>query len=1051
MGNVKIVSASAGSGKTYNLAYEYIRNVVGDPSLYRHILAVTFTNKATEEMKQRILEKINELANCADREYMPLLTHDLALPETEIIRRATTVRSYILHDYNHFAVVTIDKFFQRIIRAFIKELGIDLSFNIELPVDTLLGSAADRIIDDISTDTTLRQWVAAFVDDKISDGRRWNIRDELLSLGQELFKEAYKRHDQTSVPSKKLLQQTVAKAKVRADTTHQAVIATARRWLDLIEANGLTVEDFSQKQRGVAGFVSKLAADNFITPNSYVLDALNDGKWCSASSPRKAQIEALAPQLGELLGELLAALDKADYSNNSATLLKENYRSFALLGDLYTKVLQVAKEENIVHISEINEMLARLIAGNDTPFVFEKAGNYFSHFMIDEFQDTSAMQWENFLPLLHNATSQSDATPVLLVGDVKQSIYRWRGGDWSILAHKAEQAFSHVIRDTLQTNYRSRPEVVRFNNALIGACIARNNDRINRILDEAVQNGRLDKASGSELTDMHASAYADYRQDTPAGTEGGYVTVSCCEDNQPPVIRLVEELQERGYAAGDIAILVRDNKKGKQIASMLLEHKRLHPESRYCYDVLTQDALVIGRSEVVAFVIAVLRLAGNPQDSIRHAIYNRFLDRSFVAPFTDEEETLLHRLRLMPPEEAFEQIVMFYGLGRSQEEIAYLQALHEQILSFTRGNVADTPLFLAWWDKSGSDKSIAMPSGGNAITIDTIHKSKGLGYKVVIIPYCNWELTTHLFSVVWAEAASADKTAAAVGRFPVKYKENMGNSCFSEAYYREYVMSQVDNINLLYVALTRAKEELHLMLPASGDKKLRYIHSLIHQVISRNGGEVRIGDLCGTVVTTESGESLHFGAPSPVAAAATPTAPRFPSYTTCDHTEQMAIKLTAQRYLDDGASDDRLAPRDQGVLLHQAFEQAATAEEIRAAITQFVRNGSLSAAEEHDLTARLDRALANPVIGAWFDGSWEEIRNEAEILLPGGARYRPDRVMIRNGEAVVIDYKFGLRRDARHATQLHRYAELLREMGYASVTGYLWYVNLEEVDPVVRP
>ena len=1049
MGNVKIVSASAGSGKTYNLAYEYIRNVIEDPSRYSHILAVTFTNKATEEMKSRILKKINELAQ-GSLEYMPLLRRDLALPEAEIIRRAATVRSFILHDYGRFAVLTIDKFFQRIIRAFIKELGIDLSFNIELPVDTLLGAATDRIIDDISTDDALRRWVAEFVDDKIADGRPWNIRAELLELGQELFKESYKRNASADPTDKIRLKKLVSAAQAEAARSRQRIITLARQWFDLIAANGLTPDDFLHQGKGVAGYIQKLADGRLDPAGSRVNDALNNGKWCSASSPVKARIEALAPQLTDLLGQMLTAYDEAMPRINDAALLKKNYRSFALLGDLYAKVLQVAKEENIVHISEINELLARLISGNDTPFVFEEAGNYFTHFMIDEFQDTSALQWENFLPLLHNATSQSDATPVLLVGDVKQSIYRWRGGDWSILAHRADTAFDRVIHGVLQTNYRSRPEIVRFINALIGACTTTLNAQINRTLDDAFRQKHISQALHDELTDILASAYADYRQETGPEKKGGYVTITCYgQDEVPPIIRQVEELQARGYAAGDIAILVRSNNEAAAIAAMLLEHKRLHPESPYCYDVLTQEALVIGSSDIVAFVIATLRLADNPRDGIRHAIYNRFLGRDFIAPFPDGEEALLGRIRLMPPEEAFEQIVMHFHLGKSQEQIAYLQALHEQIISFTRSNVADTPLFLNWWDNSGCAQSIAMPSRGNAITIDTIHKSKGLGYKTVIIPYCNWSVKPLRSTVIWSQATGSGSELSSLGHVPIQYDStHMGNSSFSEDFYRESVMTLVDNVNLLYVALTRAEEELHLMMPAKSASDR--LSSLIGSAIVRNGETVRIGDEEGSLTPTGTGELLSFGEPTPAAPAEQKPTRLMPSYDTFDNTDRLAVKFTAQRYFEEGVADDRLAPRNQGVLLHHVFEQATTVDDISNGITLAVRNGNLSPAEAEQLTERLDRTLTDPTLRDWFDGSWQEVRNEAEILTPEGQHYRPDRVMTRDGQAVVIDYKFGLQRQSRYNDQIRRYAELLRQMGYTSVAGYLWYVNQEFVEPVVR-
>ena len=1051
MGNVKIVSASAGSGKTYNLAYEYVRNVVAEPPLYRHILAVTFTNKATEEMKRRILSKINDLACGNEEEYMPMLQRELGLPAADIRARAATVRSLILHDYGHFAVLTIDKFFQRIIRSFIRELGIDLNFNLELPVETLLGSAADRMIEEITSDDTLREWITAFVNDRIEDGRKWDIRGELLNLGGELFKEEYKRGRNGWDKGKEALGKIVAEATAQAARAKHAIMAPARRILDLAAENGLDISDFSNGRMGPAGYAAKIASGEITPYGKRVTDTIANGRWCTAKSPKKTQIEAIAPQLTELLAELAEAYDTNIRLINSASLLKENYRNFALLGDLQAKVAEVSKEENIVHISEINDMLARLISGNDTPFVFEKAGTYYSHFMIDEFQDTSAMQWENFLPLLRNATAQSETTPVMLVGDVKQSIYRWRGGDWSILARRAEEAFDHVVKTSLREHHRSRSEVVRFINAAVSACARSENDRIDALLDDAHAAGRIGTELRDELRGTVAEAYADAVQVPDERNTGGYVTVTYYgterETATPPVVETVERLQERGYAAGDIAILVRRNSEATRIASMLLEHKRTHPESPYRYDVITQDALVIGRSPVVNFVISCLRLAGNPEDSIHRAIYNRFLGRGFGERLTRDDTEFLLRLRLMPPEEAFENTVMRYGLGCSDEDISYLQALHEQIIVFTKSNVADIPLFLSWWTEKGSTKSIPMPSGGNAITIDTIHRSKGLGYKAVIIPYCNWSLTTKTGTVVWS-GAEEDSPPAAVGQFPVHYKKAMENSHFAADYYREYVMSHVDNLNLFYVALTRAREELHIMLPVPGRTESERIGTLLDSVISRSGGEARIGDACGKVVEGEEGFSILFGAPSGPSETKPVQPPVLPAYGTTDISGRLAVRFDSQRYAEEGVADDRLSPRNYGVLLHRLFEQADNTDDIRRGIEALENNGSVSAKEAATLRSSLDKALENDTVKAWFSGDWETVRNENDLLVPGGGGYRPDRVMIKEGRAVVVDYKFGLKRQSRYGRQVARYMELLLQMGYADVSGYIWYVGIGDIEPV---
>lgn len=1059
MGNIRIVSASAGSGKTYNLAYEYVRNVIEEPTLYRHILAVTFTNKATEEMKRRILVKINELAQGKEHEYISRLRADLRITEAEITSRAATVRSFILHDYSHFSVVTIDKFFQRIIRSFIKELGIEFNFNLELPVESLLGNAADRMIDDISTDNALRKWIAEFVNDQIEDGRQWDIRKDLLSLGSEVFKEDFKRNKSGKV-TKELLKKIVNKAVSEAEQAKIRIASTAKQILDIATYNGLYITDFSNGYKGVAGWVAKIASGDLSPYAKRVIDTLESGCWHSAKSPKKVQIEAISAQLTELLSELVKIYDTSAGTINSASLLCENYRNFALLDDLRTKITQVSQEENLIHISEINEMLSKLISGNDTPFVFEKAGNYYSHFMIDEFQDTSAMQWENFIPLLKNATSQSEAAPVMLVGDIKQSIYRWRGGDWGILAHRAEHEFDDTEKSSLVNNFRSRRNIVVFINAVIKSCATAENNKINSALETALKEGRIDKELFVELNDTVKYAYSDCIQIPQEKKTGGCVTVTYYGENRdmetiPPVIAKVEELQKRGYRAGDIAILVRRNDEATRIATMLLDHKSSNPDSPYRYDVVTQDALVIGKSPVVNFVTACFRLAINTKDSISRAIYNRYTGRGFGDEITDIDAAFLAQARLMPPEECFENIVMRYSLGQTGTDISYLQALHEQILSFTKSNVADIPLFLRWWDETGSGKSIPMPSGGDAITIDTIHRSKGLGYKALIIPYCNWSLTTKTNSVIWS-AATEGTAAAEAGRFPIRYKKAMSESHFSHDFYREYVMSQIDNLNLFYVALTRAMEELHIMMPSPGSRESEKVSVMLDSVIVRQSDEASIGSqadpdayLRGRIIPNSDGMVMEFGVPATAIGDAKADAPTMPSsYGTYNTEGRMAVRLSSQRYFEDGDADTRLSPRNYGILLHSIFEQSADIDEIHVSIGELIRNGAINAVEAEELQSRINAAMADETIRGWFDGSWDAIHNEHALLLPGGNTYRPDRVMTKGETAVVIDYKFGLKQSPKYESQVRSYVSMLRDMGYTDVTGYVWYVSLGRYDKI---
>ncbi len=596
MGKVKIVSASAGSGKTYNLAYEYVRNVIREPELYRHILAVTFTNKATEEMKQRILSKIDSLATGSEREFLADLRRELTINDAEIKRRAGVVRSNILHDYNRFSILTIDKFFQRIIRSFIKELGIEANFALELPVDSLLGKAADRVIDDMSSDEALRKWITAFAGERIDDGKQWDIRTEVMSLGREIFTEVYKKGLASSKP-KEALESIIAAKTAEAKKAEKETATAANAILNIITDNSLEISDISGGSRGIMSYIAKVADGEIIpcSESKSVASVLETGKWYAASSRKKDIIEPLVPELQKQLERIYAC----DHVITSAAMLRENFRNFALLADLRQRITDIAREENLLHISEINSLLSQLISGNDTPFIFEKTGNYFSHFMIDEFQDTSLMQWENFIPLLGNAVSQTNGTPVLLVGDVKQSIYRWRGGDWTILAQKAAAEFDETETKPLQDNYRSRKNIVEFNNAIIGQVTGDDNRCLNVELDNALAAGQIPRALRDRFTDAVADAYSDFGQRAADGSDGGYATVTWYERNDggkfvPPVIDMVEQAQQRGYAPRDIAILVREKRHGRDIAAMLLAHKSANPASPYSYDVITQDALVIG-------------------------------------------------------------------------------------------------------------------------------------------------------------------------------------------------------------------------------------------------------------------------------------------------------------------------------------------------------------------------------------------------------------------------------------------------------------------------
>lgn len=348
--------------------------------------------------------------------------------------------------------------------------------------------------------------------------------------------------------------------------------------------------------------------------------------------------------------------------------------------------------------------------------------------MIDEFQDTSTREWENFLPLLGNAMAQSEQTSVLIVGDIKQSIYRWRGGDWEILHRRAARELGEASTETihLKENFRSLPLVVEFNNRMIGKVVESDNTALNQLLAQAPPHALGEKAR-EELRDTLQEAYREHAQSArKKGLHPGYVNITHYT-GEPPLIERIKALVDKGFRPKDMMILVRSGTDGAKVASALLDFKRRNTDPRYRFDVMTQEALIVGTAPISSFVITCLKLAMNPADSLSRAIYNHFSAKpSFDAELTEEEVVFLKSLRLFPPEEAFERIVMRYDLQERREEIAYLQAVHEQIINFCAGRVADIPLFLKWWDEQGSGRSLSVEQGETTIEITTIHKAKGL-------------------------------------------------------------------------------------------------------------------------------------------------------------------------------------------------------------------------------------------------------------------------------------------------------------------------------------
>ena len=1055
-----ILSASAGAGKTYRLAYKFVHDVIkhylDKPYLYRAILAVTFTNKATEEMKSRILKEINKIITAPQQSsYMKDFQRDLPhLSQTEIIKRAKQIQTNILHDYSRFTILTIDKFFQRILRAFIKELGLDLNYNIELDTANILTTSTDALIEDIPNDEELQKWIMEFAQERIEDQQGWDIRSNIISLGKEIFDEENKQTILNSTPKEELLK-IIRDAETRLAQITATYKEIGAKAIAIIDQSGVAVDKFFKKSKGMVNIFACAAKGEIIPISDEMRErASSYDNWTPASASKsiKAEVAPVAVKLQPLLAKLCELQDKNSKLIYSLPQIKKTFRSYALLQDIYRKVQEQCESEGVMLLAETKYILSRFVAGNDAPFIYEKIGNRFERYMIDEFQDTSSREWDNFVPLLQNAIAQSDDESVLIVGDVKQSIYRWRGGDWRILSSGVADALGaeNIKTKFMEDNWRSLPQIVEFNNMIIERIIKCDNTTLNDDLKNAVKQKQLSAACQIELTDTLKNAYTNHIQTAKKLNKGeGYVRIeNYPKEEEIPVVNCIESVIKRGYSYNDILILCRSKSEIRKIAEILLRYK----QSNNSFNIMTQEALVIGKAPISQFVIALLRLSQNPSDNVSCAIVNDYLERPYSNAISDEERDMLINIGQLSVEEAFEHIVLQYALNKRAEEIAYLQAIHEQVINFCSSKVGDIQLFLKMWDEKGANESLSVEMSNNTIELSTIHKAKGLQRKVVIVP-CSWSITPRSGEFVWATPTNKEDNLANIGRFPLLYNNDMEHSIFSDDYYRERVYAHVDNINLLYVALTRAEEELYLFVP-SYKKDKDFTENSVGKLIWERIGE-------NAIIEEGKNPYVEYGTPQE----------QIPTKQECDENQkeekvrnilisnypttlsELNLRMPEQRYFEE--KETNLSPVNIGILMHSILKDATDANDILARIDKAFEMGKINQSQAARLKSIIKREFKQQLAREWFS-EWDVVRNENDIISKCITNddtnqskrlviSRPDRVMIKGNKAVAVDYKFGRGKEEKHRDQVKDYMQLLKQMGYTEVKGYVWYLTIGEI------
>lgn len=1069
-----VYKASAGSGKTFTLAVEYIKHLILNPRAYRQILAVTFTNKATAEMKERILQQLYGIwvSDPASEPYLNRIREDLQwknLSEDDIRLAAGTALQYMLHDYSRFRVETIDSFFQSVMRNLARELELSPNLNIELNNTEVLSDAVDSLIEKLTPSSPVLAWLLDYINERIADDKRWNVSNEIKRFGWNIFDEGYIEQgeglrQQLKDPNTiKLYRNELREMETEA---LEQMKGFYDQFIGELEAHALTPEDLKGGARGIGSYFRKLRDGRLSdkdTVNATLKNSLDDAKnWATKTSAQKNEIIRLAEtSLLPLLQDAETFRPRNNKIVNSCRLSLQHLNKLQLLAHIDEEVRELNREHNRFLLSDTNALLHNLVRDGDSSFVFEKIGANIRNVMIDEFQDTSRMQWDNFKILLLEGLSQGADS--LIVGDVKQSIYRWRNGDWGILnaLGTKDASFPFPVRvETLKTNRRSETNVIRFNNNLFTAAV----EYLNMLHLKELQE------------DCHPlqRAYADVAQESPRTEAKGYIKATFLEPDEEhdytelTILSLGEEVQrllEAGVKLNDITILVRKNKNIPPIADYF--DKTMH------LSVVSDEAFRLDASQAICMLIDALRYLSNPEDKVACAslmmnyesgIKKQGGDWDSLLTAKPEEAlpeafvTGMETLRLMPLYELLEELFSLFEMKRIEEQDAYLFSFFDAVTEYLQNNSSDLDAFIRYWNETLCNKTI--PSGEmDGIRILSIHKSKGLEFHTVLIPYCDWKLENETNNqLIWCSPTEAPFSTLDI--VPVNYSSTMAESVYRQNYLDERLQLWVDNLNLLYVAFTRAGKNL-IFWCKKGQKGTmsELLANALPQVAAREGDEnwdekepYENGELCPSKYT---GTDEH-----------RPDPPKTSANRLAQKPDKLPVHMESMRHdiefrqsnrsadfiqgVDEEESDNRFINR--GRLLHTLFSAIETEKDIDNAIDQLVFEGIIGKpGTEKSIRELTHHAFSLLQVQDWYSGNWH-LFNECDIIWQERGELhtrRPDRVMMRGNEIVVIDFKFG-KQNKKYNKQVQGYMQLLTRMGYLkeNIKGYLWYVEEDLIEKV---
>ena len=1049
-----IYDASAGSGKTYALVKEYLKIILVAPKndAYRHILAITFTNKAVHEMKSRIVGSLSEFAkdepSSKAQDLMQDLATDTELSIIQIKTKSQQIIKHIIHNYAAFDISTIDKFTHKVIRAFAHDLNLPMTFEVTLDTENLLVEAVDAIIAQAGEDETLTKLLIDFTMEKTDDDKSWDISREILETGRLVLNEN-NRNEITHFQDKSIAEFVEIKMKLSEACTilEKESIVFAEEALSLIDKNGIDTKSFS------AGHFPKhllSIQEGKFNPKNKTYHEFDDIKINKTAKDR-AIIETIIPDLLQLLDKVYKTFEKINFYK---AFLK-NITPLSLLNTVSNELAKIQGEQNVLSISEFNAIIHREIQNQPAPFIYERLGERYRHFFIDEFQDTSEMQWQNLIPLIDNALSGQDDFGVkgtlMIVGDPKQSIYRWRGGkaEQFIELSKDQNPFNNPDKrlEHLNKNYRSYSQIIKFNNDFF-----------------KLLSNEFEHPDYKDLYENHS------HQKTNDKT-GGYVNISfipkveTAEGDEEALdktdlyvlatLNTIQKSVQQGFQYKDIVILTRKRSQGIAIANYLTEQG---------IPLLSSETLMIQNATEVRLIIHLLKYLKNSSDLESKANFLQYLAQNsqdklpihdFIAQGmalfqeTDFENWLMsfdvslsfQNIRKKSLYEAVETIIAKFlsppetsvlskGVGN-----AYVQYFLDIVLERDIRNQAGISDFLSFWDKNAEKFSIPSPEGTNAVRIMTIHKSKGLEFPVVIFPFAEEDYNRKPKDKLWLNAEEQYFGLPKVLIDNSSAVEGFGEEA-AEVYNQKKQEELLDNINVLYVALTRAEEQLYVIsnmnLSSKGEVPKNNMCSFFINYLENNGGFDK------NKLEYEFGNATKLS----VAKQHVDTSKTIPLVSEILNPKN--IKIAQREALMWGTHQQEAI--EYGNVIHEILSFVKTKNDVDLAITKSIENGLITYAQKETVFNTINEIVNHSELEICFaDGN--EVLNEQTIIQKEGKTIKPDRmVLTKNKEVLLLDYKTGIH-NVKYQQQLENYQTAIESMGYKVVKKALIYIG-KEIDVV---